>query len=164
MRDNKAGQSNRSKGGNRFQETVHAKLEEFLETSGLDARFTLLSAKKITIAVKIRGVEKTKVISPDHAICDKQTGAFLVFFGDKKSLRERWKEDDRDAILAKEAFPGCGWIETTEQEHLDDSSVKIAKHLAGIWRQSEFDILYSTALNDSKKAMFEWLKSYLTRR
>src|SRR5271167_3158648 len=111
MGDNKGAQSKRSRSGSSFQNLIHTKLDDFLEDSGLDTRFELLPAKKLPLLVMIRGEEKVRTVSPDHIIRDRQTLTPVVMVGDKKSFRERWKEDDRDALLAKEVYRGLLWIE-----------------------------------------------------
>lgn len=156
MRNNREGQSSRSQNGQDFERLVSSKLERFLEKTRLENLFFLLGQTEVALA-------NGATLKPDHVIRSKQTGKDAVYFGDKKSFRERWKLDDRDARMMKEEFPRCLWIEVTSQENDDLSAAQIQRNCENVRRQSKFDMVVSTSLPDSVRALFELLERHLTQ-
>jgi len=102
----------------------------------------------------------TVSIKPDHVI-RRNDGLMVVCGGSKRSLRERWKVDDRDARIFKQWFPSCLWIEFTRQEKDDASAATINRFLALIHKQSAFDFFASPSVPDTMNVLANGLVKYL---
>ena len=137
MRSHTEGQSSKSRDGYSFQQLMHNKLKSFLDRESLDNRY------KIEGALTIPCGDKT--IKPDHVIRRLRDQKITVCCGSKKSFRERWKEDDRDAMLFKYYNPDCWWVEFHGAEKDTHTSEQTEKFIANIFRQASFDAIGSLA-------------------
>ncbi len=150
-RNNKEGQSKRSRVGTAFQERVYNDLERTLEDEGLDSEFTVVNRGRKSVALS-----DGKTISPDIAIVPIGTDAPRVYFGCKVSFRERWKQDDRDAMLCD-----LPWIEITESEKSNSSLEDTRKYCAKILGSSSFAMVVSTRDADKMNEMRKYLVAVL---
>jgi hypothetical protein len=144
-RDNRAGQSDRKKSGRLFEQAMDIRVQEFLEKSKLDDRYSIEKPTAIPLPA-----DYPATIKPDRVIVD-SAGNIRVFFGDKKSFKERWKIDDRDARLSKQNYPGTLWVETTEQVRVSQT----------VRDQSKFDFIMSTSDAQSVKTVLEGIRKKL---
>lgn len=135
MRTHREGQRDKSQEGGSFQKTNHRKLIALLEREGLDDRFTVEGQQRLAM-------RSGKTIKPDHIIRSAR-GRIVACGGSKKSWRERWKEDDRDALLLKMDDPSVFWIEFHGCEYDNDTPDRLERFLEGIHRNSAFDAVCS---------------------
>ena len=56
---------------------------------------------------------------PDFIIYDEWSKKLIACIGVKKSFRERWKGDDRDALLRERFYSDVLWVEFTSSECLE---------------------------------------------
>jgi hypothetical protein len=152
-RNNKQGQSKRSKIGTAFQQAVYGEIETFLERTGQDSKFEI-----VNLGRKETRLSSGLLISPDLIIRKIETQVVCVRFGCKTSLRERWKQDDRDARLVGDS---AWWIEITKREGPTSSCADIRKKCAEIQQQSAFKFVVSLQDPDSLNEMFKHLERQL---
>ena len=130
-----------------------------MESLNLEDRFQLTPDNPRRYFVEIAG--KQLPIAPDHVIEDRLTQRPLIFFGVKKSFRERWKTDDRDSALTKIKYPETIWIEIIDKEHFDDTNEQIVRHISRTEKKSSFDMVCSTSVADTIKIMFDKVETFL---
>jgi hypothetical protein len=141
--------------GTDFQRKVYLDLETFLEDEELDDKFEV-----VNLGRKESILPSGKSVSPDVIIRVRESGEIRLRFGCKTSLRERWKQDDRDAMLCGPDIP---WVEMTEEEKPKSSTDAIRKKCASIKKNSSFAFVVSMfdrdGMNKMKKALLELLVS-----
>lgn len=152
-RSNKEGQGQRNKSGTAFQRKVRDDFEVFLEAEELDDMFEVINlVRQPTI------LSNGKSVSPDVLIVNKASKEVVVRIGCKTSLRERWKEDDRDAIWCGSDIP---WVEMTERERPSSSLESIRRKCAKVKKESNFTFVASMLDPDGMNVVRKSLKNTL---
>lgn len=117
-RTNSEGQRDRGKAGRRFEETTGFRMKRVVESfegdlSGLE----LLEGKAVTERFPWTAEKAARF---DKAIVRDRTHILLTV-GCKTSARERWRQDDRDAMILKKRAPTAqAWL--TLEESLGDTA------------------------------------------
>ena len=155
-KNNTEGQAKRSKIGTDFQRKVCDIFETWLETEHLDSIFEVKNLGR-----KDSALSNGKSISPDGIVVKKATGTIQIRIGVKSSMRERWKQDDRDAILCDLCGPSVPWIEITECEYSNSSLSDIRKKCSEVKAASNFTFVVSLLDRDGMNAMRNNLKKFL---
>jgi hypothetical protein len=113
-RSNREGQSNRSRSGIRWEDTVEPWLREVLDLAP-EGKYELKHFTRMAKEFKrIKYWPK-----PDYGIRRTVDGEWVFFVGCKASLRERWTIDDRHAGVMKECYPNCVYVEATADDDAD---------------------------------------------
>jgi hypothetical protein len=152
----------------------HDKLAAFLERVELDEKFAVERGprgRRKGLVVDCGGIAGfgCLVIKPDHIIRRISDRVMVALGGSKNSFRERWRTDDRDAIIMKLGrgrngiHPLCKWIELTGQEYDTWTTEKVLDALQDVERMASFDFLASTASPDSLLRLFDGLTEFLKK-
>ncbi len=149
-RDNRQGQSDRSKGGNAFENEFRRIVQSWLEDEGLDDEFDLIKKKRYSYL--FRGAAEPYLLKPDLTIVHAATETVVIHGGAKISLRERYKQDALESLFLREIHPQSIYIEAFARENEGDSAEAIGQKLNPIRQQFVpyfFATLMSTRIPES---------------